>query len=168
MTARDTRTDWDALLARTGFIELGARARATALLDTGTARELCGPFDRIESPWLEPQGVVPESDDGVVVVKGGLGGRPAVVIGIEQAFQGGGIGEVSGTKIAATLSLAAADNRDGTPTVAILLLETGVYACRRPIWAWPRPRRCAPRCWSCAPSSPSSASSPERWAASAA
>lgn len=137
MTSRDTRTDrpdspdwtdwtdWNALLARTGFIELDARARAVALLDIGTARELCGPFDRIESPWLEPQGVVPQADDGVVVVKGELGGRPVVVIGVEQAFQGGGIGEVSGAKIAAALSLAAADNREGTPTAAILLLETG-------------------------------------------
>ncbi|MFF3442741.1 biotin-independent malonate decarboxylase subunit beta [Streptosporangium sp. NPDC002721] len=124
-TPQDIRTDWGALLARTGVIELSARARAFALLDTGTGRELCGPFDRIESPWLEPQGVVPEADDGVVVVKGELGGRPAVVIGVEQAFQGGGIGEVSGAKIAAALSLAAADNRDGTPTSAILLLETG-------------------------------------------
>jgi biotin-independent malonate decarboxylase beta subunit len=124
-TAIPEGTDWTALLARTSFIELSARARATALLDDGTARELCGPFDRIESPWLEPQGVVPESDDGVAVVKGELGGRPAVVISIEQAFQGGGIGEVSGVKIAAALSLAARDNRDGTPTVAVLLLETG-------------------------------------------
>ncbi|GAA3514013.1 malonate decarboxylase beta subunit [Streptosporangium album] len=121
----DTHTDWTALLARTSFIELGARARATALPDNGTARELCGPFDRIESPWLEPQGIVPESDDGVVVVKGELDRRPAVVIAIEQAFQGGGIGEVSGAKIAAALSLAASDNRNGTPTVAVLLLETG-------------------------------------------
>ncbi|MDH2426103.1 biotin-independent malonate decarboxylase subunit beta [Sphaerisporangium sp. TRM90804] len=118
-------TGWAAMLARASFIELDARARATALLDAGTARELCGPFDRIESPWLEPQGVVPASDDGVVVVKGELGGRPAVVIGIEQAFQGGGIGEVSGVKIATALSLAARDSRDGTPTVAVLLLETG-------------------------------------------
>ncbi|GII52115.1 hypothetical protein Pth03_05040 [Planotetraspora thailandica] len=117
--------DWAAMLGRTSFIELEARARAVALLDDGTARELCGPFDRIESPWLEPQGVVPESDDGVVVVKGGIDGRPAVVIGVEQAFQGGGIGEVSGVKIATALSLAARDSRDGTPTAAVLLLETG-------------------------------------------
>ncbi|GLW11305.1 hypothetical protein Misp01_64330 [Microtetraspora sp. NBRC 13810] len=116
---------WAALLRRTSFIELDARARAMALLDDGTARELCGPFDRIESPWLEPQGVVPQSDDGVVVVKGRLGGGPAVVIAVEQAFQGGGIGEVSGVKIAAALSLAARDNRDGIPTAAVLLLETG-------------------------------------------
>ncbi|MFC4529177.1 biotin-independent malonate decarboxylase subunit beta [Sphaerisporangium dianthi] len=120
-----TATEWESLLGRTSFIELDARERAVALLDAGTARELCGPFDRIESPWLEPQGVVPQSDDGVVVVKGGLGGRPAVVIAIEQAFQGGGIGEVSGVKIAAALSLAARDGRDGTLTAAVLLLETG-------------------------------------------
>ncbi|GAA4587702.1 hypothetical protein GCM10023194_37460 [Planotetraspora phitsanulokensis] len=123
--ARNGQTDWNAMLARVSFIELDARARAVALLDDGTARELCGPFDRIESPWLEPQGVVPESDDGVVVVKGVLGGRPAVVIAVEQAFQGGGIGEVSGAKAAASLSLAVRDNREGTPTVAVLLLETG-------------------------------------------
>lgn len=120
-----TVTEWESLLGRTSFIELDARERAKALLDEGTARELCGPFDRIESPWLEPQGVVPQSDDGVVVVKGELDGRHAVVIGIEQAFQGGGIGEVSGAKIAAALSLAARDSRAGTPTAAVLLLETG-------------------------------------------
>jgi malonate decarboxylase beta subunit len=117
--------DWTTMLARTSFIELDARARATALLDDGTAREVCGPFDRVESPWLEPQGVVPGSDDGVVVVKGRLDGRAAVVIAIEQAFQGGGIGEVSGVKIATALSLAARDCRNGVPTAAVLLLETG-------------------------------------------
>ncbi|MFC7380774.1 biotin-independent malonate decarboxylase subunit beta [Sphaerisporangium rhizosphaerae] len=118
-------TDRVVPLARDSFIELHARARATALLDDGTARELCGPFDRIESPWLAAQEVVPQSDDGVVVVKGELGRRPVVVVAIEQAFQGGGIGEVSGAKITAALSLAAQDNRHGVPTAAILLLETG-------------------------------------------
>ena len=54
-----------------------------------------------------------------------LAARPVVVIGIEQKFQGGAIGEVSGTKFATALSLAAADNRGGTPTSAVLLLETG-------------------------------------------
>ncbi|MDN3354902.1 biotin-independent malonate decarboxylase subunit beta [Actinomadura sp. DC4] len=122
MTPEEEHTDWAALLARRSFIELDARARAAGLLDDGTGRELCGPFDRIESPWLEPQGVVPGSDDGVVVVKGRLGGRPTVVIAIEQAFQGGGVGEVSGVKIATALSLAA---RDRVPAAAVLLLETG-------------------------------------------
>ena len=113
------------ILARNSFIELGARERAFALLDSSTGRELCGPFDEIESPWLIPQSIVPESDDGAVVVKGTLDGQPTVVIGIEQRFQGGAVGEVSGTKIATALSLAAADNRHGTPTSAVLLFETG-------------------------------------------
>ncbi len=42
---------------RQSFIELDARSRATALFDVGTSRELVGPFDRIESPWLPMQGV---------------------------------------------------------------------------------------------------------------
>ena len=102
-----------------------ARARAHVLLDEGTGRELCGPFDRVESPWLEPQGLVPQADDGLVVVKGMLAGEPCVVIAIEQAFQGGGIGEVSGAKAACALQLAARDARAGQAISAVLLLETG-------------------------------------------
>ena len=43
------------------FIELGARQRAKAILDSGSFREILGPFDGVESPWLEPQGIVPQS-----------------------------------------------------------------------------------------------------------
>lgn len=107
------------------FIELHARARATALLDTGTARELVGPFDRVESPWLPLQGVTPQSDDGCVVMKGSIAGRPAVVVALEGAFQGGSLGEVSGAKMTAALDCARADSEGGRPTAAILLLETG-------------------------------------------
>src|SRR5476651_444231 len=107
------------------FIELNARQRARNLLDAGTFRELLGPFERIMSPWLEPQGIVPQTDDGMVVAKGTLQGQPAVVVAIEGAFQGGSMGEVSGAKMAAALELAAEDNRKGIPTGAILLLETG-------------------------------------------
>ena len=65
------------------FIELHARERATALVDPGTARELVGPFDRVESPWLPLQGVTPQADDGCVVIKGKIGGIPAVAIALE-------------------------------------------------------------------------------------
>lgn len=41
------------MLKKESFIELSARQRAKALLDKGTYRELLGPFDDIESPWLE-------------------------------------------------------------------------------------------------------------------
>ena len=113
------------LLRRTSFIELGARARARALLDAGSMRELIGPFERLASPWLAQQGVVTQADDGVVVAKGRIDGEPAVVLAIEGAFQGGSMGEVGGAKIAGALELAADDNRRGVPTRAVIVFETG-------------------------------------------
>ena len=110
---------------RQSFIELGARERAIALLDAGTARELVGPFDRVESPWLQMQSVTPQADDGCVVMKGKIAGKAAVVIALEGAFQGGSMGEVSGEKMTAALDLACADNENGIETSAVILLETG-------------------------------------------
>ncbi|WP_413453698.1 biotin-independent malonate decarboxylase subunit beta [Erwinia persicina] len=107
------------------FIELKARERAHLLLDDGSFRELLDPFDGMMSPWLGAQGIVPQSDDGMVVAKGTIDGQPAVVIAIEGGFQGGSMGEVSGAKMAAALELAAEDNRNGIPTRAVLCLETG-------------------------------------------
>jgi malonate decarboxylase beta subunit len=114
-----------AFVDRQSFIELHARERAGTLFDTGTARELLGPFDRIESPWLPLQGVTPQADDGCVVMKGKISRRAAVVVALEGAFQGGSLGEVSGAKLTAALDLARADSEQGTPTAAVLLLETG-------------------------------------------
>jgi malonate decarboxylase beta subunit len=115
----------DTFLARQSFIELTARERARALLDPGTFRELLGPFDRLESPWLAMQNVVCQSDDGVVIARGALGGEPAVIAAIEPAFQGGSIGEVSGTKIAAALELAAREFDAGRTIRPVILFETG-------------------------------------------
>jgi len=111
--------------ARESFIELYARERARALLDADTFREILGPFDRLESPWLEQQGIVPQSDDGVIVARGRLDGEPAVILAIEGAFQGGSTGEVSGAKIAGALELACRDHEKGIGTRPVLLLETG-------------------------------------------
>ncbi|WPP47217.1 biotin-independent malonate decarboxylase subunit beta [Pseudomonas sp. AN-1] len=118
-------SDLNALLHSRSFVELGARQRAAALLDQGSMRELLDPFARVKSPWLEAQGIVAQADDGVVVAKGTLGGRPAVIAAIEGNFQGGSLGEVGGAKLAGALELAAEDNRNGIPTCAVLLLETG-------------------------------------------
>ena len=107
------------------FIELKARQRAHALLDEGSYRELLDPFEGVMSPWLGAQGIVPQADDGMVVAKGTINGKPAVVVAIEGAVQGGSMGEVSGAKMAAALELAAEDNRNGIPTQAVLSLETG-------------------------------------------
>jgi malonate decarboxylase beta subunit len=112
-------------LARKSFVELNARERAQALLDEGSYRELLGPFERLESPWLLMQGVVPQADDGLIVARGKIGGTDSVILAIEGQFQGGGIGEVSGAKISATLDLALEDAEKGHPVHVVLLLETG-------------------------------------------
>jgi malonate decarboxylase beta subunit len=112
-------------LDRHSFVELDARARALALFDAGTARELLGPFDRVQSPWLPLQGVTPQADDGCVVMRGKIAEENAVVIALEGAFQGGSMGEVSGAKFSAALDLAAAENVRGIRTSAVMLLESG-------------------------------------------
>jgi malonate decarboxylase beta subunit len=115
----------EGFLARPSFIELNARERARAVLDTGTFRELAGPFDRLKSPWLPLQGVVAQADDGVVVARGSIEGESAVVASIEGAYQGGSVGEVSGAKLAGALELGLRDCQLGRLIRPVLLLETG-------------------------------------------
>src|ERR1700723_3730601 len=106
---------------RQSFIELDGRKRAQSLFDQSTWKELVGPFDRMESPWLPMQDVTPQADDGCIVIKGKIAGKPVVAIALEAAFQGGSIGEVSGAKMTAALDLAERDSAARNPTAAILL-----------------------------------------------
>jgi malonate decarboxylase beta subunit len=112
-------------LGRRSYIELLARERARAVLDAGTFRELLGPFDALKSPWLPLQAVVAQADDGVVIARGLIDGKAAVVAAVEGRYQGGSIGEVSGSKIAGALELALRDCERGTAVRPVLLLETG-------------------------------------------
>jgi malonate decarboxylase beta subunit len=125
MSAADAPAEIAQFLARRSFIELTARERAAAILDGGTFRELLGPFDRLKSRWLPMQGIVAQSDDGVVIARGSIDSCDAVVAAIEGAYQGGSVGEVSGAKIAGALELALADCERGVPMVPVLVLETG-------------------------------------------
>jgi malonate decarboxylase beta subunit len=111
--------------ARESFTEMTARERARSLLDSGSFRELAGPFDRITSPWLPLQGIVCQADDGVVIARGTIDGEPAVVAAIESAFQGGSIGEVAGSKIAGALELALRDCENGRLVRPLIVFETG-------------------------------------------
>jgi malonate decarboxylase beta subunit len=110
---------------RNAVTELTARERAAAVLDEGTFRELVDPFDLLTSPHLPLQGITPQSDDGAIVARGRIDGEPAVVLAVDGDFQGGGIGEVNGAKIAGALELALADAEAGRPVRPVLLLETG-------------------------------------------
>ncbi|QBP40168.1 biotin-independent malonate decarboxylase subunit beta [Paenisporosarcina antarctica] len=110
---------------KTSFVESNGRERVHGILDNGTYKELLGPWDDLESPHLEPQGIVPQSDDGVIIAKGTINKQLAVVISIEANFLGGGIGEVSGSKIAGVLEMALKDCKAGTKTIPVLVLDTG-------------------------------------------
>lgn len=110
---------------KNSFVECGGRERARALVDPSSFRELLGPFSGIESPHLEPQGIVPQSDDGVVIAKGELQGLSCLIISIEGNFQGGGIGEVSGAKIAGSLEMALEENKAGRAIYPIIVFDTG-------------------------------------------
>jgi malonate decarboxylase beta subunit len=115
-----------AMHSGTDFLELSPRERLTALLDEDApCVELVGPFDRAMSPWLAPQGLVAQSDDGVCVVRSYVEGKEVVAMAIQPAFEGGSIGEVGGAKIACALDLAAESCRAGRRVGALLLLETG-------------------------------------------
>lgn len=107
------------------FVELNARERAAALLNPETARELLGPFDELMSPYLIPQGIVPQSDDGIVLMRGKIGHHNALVISMEGDFQGGGIGEVSGAKIFGALTHALEENQKGHKLIPMIIFDTG-------------------------------------------
>lgn len=110
---------------KNSFVELKARERVNALLDTPTGRELVGPFDQMTAPNLIAQGIVPESDDGIIVSRGTIGNKEVVVIAMEGSFQGGGIGEVSGAKIISALTHALTENQNGNEIFPIIVLDTG-------------------------------------------
>jgi malonate decarboxylase beta subunit len=112
-------------MKRDNFAELTAREKALAVLDAGATRELLDPFARLESPHLSAQDIVPQSDDGVVIARGKIGGRDAVVVSMEGGFQGGSVGEVNGAKIAGTLELTLRDARAGKMIFPVLLFDTG-------------------------------------------
>jgi malonate decarboxylase beta subunit len=107
------------------FAEKTARDRARSLLDAGTFRELLDPFARLESPHLPMQEIVPQSDDGVVITRGKLGDKNALVLSLEGGFQGGSVGEVNGAKIAGALELALRDARAGKLVFPVLIFDTG-------------------------------------------
>jgi len=99
------------------FAEADARERLRAIADVGTFRELAGPFARLTSPHLAAQGLVAQSDDGVVVGRGRLDGADVALAAMTGEFLGGSLGEVGGAKIAAVLERAV--------NGAVLVLDSG-------------------------------------------
>ncbi len=103
------------------WYEATARERVAGLLDPGSFQELLPPSARVTSPHLAELDVPAAFDDGVVVGRGALDGRPVLVAAQEGGFMGGAVGEVHGAKLVGLLERAV----DERPAAVLLLVESG-------------------------------------------
>jgi len=104
-----------------GYLEATARQRVARFFDAGSVHEWLGPTARVTSPHLAELGLPVAFDDGVVVGRASLGGRPVFFAAQEPKFMGGAVGEVHGAKLTGVLLRAARDRPGGV----VLLLDTG-------------------------------------------
>jgi malonate decarboxylase beta subunit len=103
------------------YLESSARERLRGMLDGGVFEEFLPPARRMVSPHLEQLDTPVAFDDGVVVARGLLDGRPVLAAAQEGGFIGGAVGEVHGAKLAGLLRRA----RNERPAAVLLLLDTG-------------------------------------------
>jgi len=114
-------TDYSQQYRGHSYYEASARQRIALLLDSESFEELLGPADRLTSPHLEPLGQPCSFDDGIVIGRGRIDGRPVLVASQEGGFMGGAVGEVHGAKLTGLLELALSEK----PAAVILMLESG-------------------------------------------
>ena len=103
------------------YAECTARERLVHLTDAGSFHEWLPPAERLTSPHLAQLGVPAAFDDGVVIGRATLAGRPVFVAAQEGAFMGGGVGEVHGAKLVGLLRRALRDR----PDAVLLLADSG-------------------------------------------
>ena len=115
--------DLPATILAGSYLESSARERLAGLLDAGSFGEILPPPERCRSPHLAQFGIAAAFDDGIVIGRGQLEGRPVLVAAQEGAFLGGTFGEVHGAKLVGLLrgAVAAAER----PEAVLLLLDTG-------------------------------------------
>ena len=109
--AQDTRS----------WYEASARQRIAALLDANTFVEFIGPEQRETSPHLALFDLPAQFDDGMIVGRGTLDGKPVFVAAQEGRFMGGAFGEVHGAKLTGLLRAA----RDAKSIPVLILFDTG-------------------------------------------
>ena len=103
------------------WYESSARDRARLLLDAGSFTEFLGPEAREMSPHLGIFDLPRQFDDGIVVGRGKLAGKPVLVAAQEGRFMGGAFGEVHGAKLVGLLRAA----RDAGTMPVLILFDTG-------------------------------------------
>jgi len=108
-------------MRRKSFYEATARQRIVGILDANSFSELVDPTQRVVSPHLQALGLPVAFDDGVVVGRGTLEGRPVLIASQEGGFLGGAVGEVHGAKIVGLFERA----RRERPAAVLLLIDSG-------------------------------------------
>jgi malonate decarboxylase beta subunit len=103
------------------YAEMNARERVRALLDAGSFHEWLPPQARVSSPHLSQLGLPCAFDDGVVIGRGLLAGRPVHLAAQEGGFMGGGVGEVHGAKLVGLFERAVRER----PAAVLLLADSG-------------------------------------------
>ena len=109
--------------ARASWFQATARQRVAGLLDPNSFTEFLGPSERVQSPHLPLFDLPSAFDDGVVIGRGTLDGKPVLVAAQEGQFMGGTFAEVSGAKLVGLLR-AARDHKD-LPRTVLLLMDSG-------------------------------------------
>jgi malonate decarboxylase beta subunit len=102
------------------WYDASARQRIETLFDSGSFVEFVGPEARETSPHLGNFNLPRQFDDGMIVGRATLDGRPVLVAAQEGRFMGGAIGEVHGAKLTGLLRGAALAGRD-----VLILFDTG-------------------------------------------
>lgn len=115
--AHAASTDPDAL----SWYEATARQRVVALADPGSVQEFLPPTERRMSPHLPLFDLPRAFDDGIVVVRAALDGKPVLVAAQEGRFMGGAFGEIHGAKLVGLLRAALTLK----PAAVLILFDTG-------------------------------------------
>jgi malonate decarboxylase beta subunit len=112
-----------ATTGQASWFQATARQRVAGLLDQNSFTEFLGPSERVRSPHLHLFDLPSAFDDGVVIGRGTLDGKPVLVAAQEGQFMGGTFAEVSGAKLVGLLR-AARDHKD-LPQTVLLLMDSG-------------------------------------------
>ena len=112
-----------ATTSQASWFQATARQRVEGLLDPNSFTEFLPPSERVRSPHLQLFDLPSAFDDGVVIGRGALDGKPVLVAAQEGQFMGGTFAEVSGAKLVGLLR-AARDHKE-LPQTVLLLLDSG-------------------------------------------
>jgi malonate decarboxylase beta subunit len=113
--------EFDSSATSASWYEASARQRIDGLVDAGTFVEFVGPAEREMSPHLSLFNLPRQFDDGMIVGRAMLDGKPVFLAAQEGRFMGGAFGEVHGAKLTGLLRAA----REVRSAPVLILFDTG-------------------------------------------